>query len=392
MKFSGVWPGAAVLARRGSAGRRIDSWWKAFLLLLAVGLFPFAYAENKTSPQIPALRSSIASKTLLTDSTRLSDRVVAVGSNGVIVYSKDGVNWMQAQVPTQVLLTTVFFIDDREGWAAGHDTLILHTTDGGETWSIQYEDPITGGDLPKPILDIYFKDKQQGWAIGAFSLMLATQDGGATWETVDTSELYDLLENLGAEPEANFNAFHPFEDGFFIVGELGTLLYYRTTPEAAEGGEVPAADAGSESTAKPAAATGALTEGESAGDSVGPWRVFESPYAGSFFGVKRLRNGEILIYGLRGHLFRTARLGDPWVQLDTGGRTANINDVIELSSGEVIAVGGGGTLFRVDLQANKAALIPYAGFDGFVSVQEAGPDQLLLFGEAGVKPFAVPKP
>lgn len=384
------------LAGRSAASIRAPGtalrWLACWLGVLVVGALSPVQGQAKESLQIPALRSSIASKTLLTDSVRLSDRVVAVGSNGVILYSKDGVNWMQAQVPTQVLLTTVFFIDDREGWAAGHDTLILHTTDGGESWTIQYEDPITGGDLPKPILDIYFKDKQHGWAIGAFSLMLETQDGGATWETVDTSELYDLLESLDAEPEANFNAFYPFEDGFFIVGELGTLLYYRTTPEAPEGGEAPAADAGSQSAAETAAATGTLAEGESAGDSVGPWRVFESPYAGSFFGVKRLRNGEILIYGLRGHLFRTARLGDPWVQIDTGGRTANINDVIELASGAVIAVGAGGTLFRIDLQANKAALIPYAGFDGFVSAQEIGPNQLLLFGEAGVKPFALPKP
>lgn len=393
MKFSGVWPGVAVLARCGSAGRRIDRCWKAFLLLLTIGLFPLAYAESKTSLQIPALRSSIASKTLLTDSVRLSDRVVAVGSNGVILYSKDGVEWIQAEVPTQVLLTTLFFIDDREGWAAGHDTLILHTTDGGETWAIQYEDPITGGDLPKPILDIYFKDKRHGWAIGAFSLMLATRDGGVTWETVDTSELYDLLEKLGAEPEANFNAFYPFDDGFFIVGELGTLLYYRTAAEEDTDGESAAIDGNLESAADTGAAAAPATGDERAEGSVaGPWRVFESPYAGSFFGVKRLRNGEILIYGLRGHLFRATRLGDPWVQIDTGDRTANINDVIELSSGEVIAVGAGGTLFRIDLQANKAVLIPYGGFDGFVSVQEAGPHQLLLFGEAGVKPFTLPQP
>lgn len=392
MKFSGVWPGTAILARRGSAERRIDSWWKVFLLSMSVGLVSLAYAENKTSLQVPALRSSIASKTLLTDSVRLSDRVVAVGSNGVIVYSKDGMEWIQAEVPTQVLLTTVFFIDDREGWAAGHDTLILHTTDGGETWAIQYEDPITGGDLPKPILDIYFKDKHHGWAVGAFSLMLETRDGGATWETVDTSDLYDLLESLGEEPEANFNAFYPFDDGFFIVGELGTLLYYRTTVETGEGGEAAAVDGGSQSAGEADAAATPEADDEQPEGAAGPWRVFESPYAGSFFGVKRLRNGEILVYGLRGHLFRAARLGDPWVQIDTGDRTANINDVIELGSGEVIAVGAGGTLFRIDLQANQAVLIPYGGFDGFVSVQEAGSNQLLLFGEAGVKPFTLPQP
>lgn len=355
-------------------------------LLLAVFWTVSEPVDAGESVQIPALRSTIASRSLLTDSIRLTDRVVAVGGNGVIVYSKGGGDWIQAQVPTQVLLTSVFFIDDKEGWAAGHDTLILHTTDGGENWSIQYEDPITGGDLPKPILDIYFQDKSRGWAIGAFSLMLETRDGGATWETVDTGELYDLLEGLELEPEPNFNAFLKTETGFFIVGELGTLLHYNTTDAMAQkdAGALPppAADAGE---------AGGVVDSE-ASRVAGPWRVFESPYKGSYFGVGQLRNGEVLIYGLRGHLFRAPRLGDAWTAIDTGGRTANINDIVERSDGSVIAVGAGGTLFRIESQANVATLIPYAGFDGFVSVEEVGPNELLLFGDAGAKVFALPQP
>lgn len=356
----------------------------AISLVLAMGVVIPGHVDAAESVQIPALRSSIASKTLLTDSARLSDRVVAVGSNGVIVYSKNNTDWVQAEVPTQVLLTTVFFIDDKEGWAAGHDTLILHTTDGGESWSIQYEDPITGGDLPKPILDIHFRDKSHGWAIGAFSLMLETQDGGTTWETVDTGDLYDLLESLDLEPEANFNAFLKTERGFFIVGELGTLLHYNTE-EVDEGAGVSAA------------AGEAVAEGEAAAEGaasrkVGPWEVFASPYNGSYFGVSQLRSGELLIYGLRGHIFRAEQLGDAWTPVDTGGRTANINRIIERENGDVLAVGGGGTLFRVDMGTSRASLIPYAGFDDFVSVEDAGSNELLLFGSAGTKVFALPNP
>lgn len=354
------------------------------LLLAMISVLP-GNANAGESVQIPALISSIASKTLLTDSVRLSDRVVAVGSHGVIVYSKNNIDWVQAKVPSQVLLTTVFFIDDKEGWAAGHDTLILHTTDGGESWSIQYEDPITGGDLPKPILDIYFKDKLHGWAIGAFSLMLETQDGGANWEIVDTGDLYDLLESLDLEPEPNFNAFLKTDRGFFIVGELGTLLHYDT--EMAEAEAVP--DAAVEEPAS-AAAEGVPTAEAEPSHKVGPWQVFESPYSGSYFGVSQLRNGEFLIYGLRGHIYRATQLGGPWTAIDTGGRIANINKVIERENGEAIAVGAGGTLFRIGAGATKASLIPYAGFDGFVSVEKAGPNELLLFGDAGVKVFTLP--
>lgn len=389
MTFRVVSEKASRGVQRGLTIRRYGRLLAASLLLT---LLPAAHAEDQKSVQIPALSSKMAGKTLMTDSVKLSDRVVAVGSNGVIAYSRNGTEWIQAQVPTQVLLTTVFFVDDKEGWAAGHDTLILHTKDGGETWAIQYEDPITGGDLPKPILDIYFDDKQRGWAIGAFSLLLETRDGGATWETVDTGDLYDLLEGMELEPEPNFNAFHRMDDGFFIVGELGTLLHYGIAPKTATGDADGTDPAAVEPATDPESESDTPEEDEQPADSAGPWRVFESPYAGSFFGVNQLRDGQVMIYGLRGHLFSATRLGEPWVEIDTGGSTANINDVIELDSGEVIAVGSGGAMFRVDLAANRATSIRYGGFDGFVSVQADGPNQLLLFGDAGAKVFKLPQP
>lgn len=360
-------------------------------VILLASLCIVGGVQAAESKQIPAIRSALASKALLTDSARLSDRVVAVGAYGNIVYSKDGKTWVQANVPSQVLLTTVFFVDDREGWAAGHDTLILHTTDGGESWVIQYEDLVPGGDLPKPILDIYFADKLHGWAIGAFSLMLVTEDGGVSWNTVDTSGLYEQLEAADNEPEPNFNAFHPLGDGFLIVGELGTLLYYdpkvNVSDDAGDSG-VPAdnaedidatEDAGDEED------SGADGHSAANGPTSAAWRIIASPYVGSFFGVKQLSSGELLIYGLRGHLFRSRDAGNSWTPIDTGGITANINGVLELDGGEVVLAAGGGNLFRLRPGSAAVERIPYPGFNGFTSVEKMGADELLLFGDAGAQ-------
>ena len=62
--------------------------------------------------------------------------IVAVGEYGNVVLSDDdGKTWRQAKsVPTQVTFTAVAFVDDKNGWAVGHDTVILHTSDAGETW------------------------------------------------------------------------------------------------------------------------------------------------------------------------------------------------------------------------------------------------------------------
>lgn len=347
--------------------------WHARLTLLLVGLFAVLDVGAAESVQIPAVPAGLAGKALLTDSARLSDRVVAVGAYGDIVYSRDGKTWTQAKVPSQVLLTTVFFVDDREGWAAGHDALILHTTDGGENWTIQYEDPVPGGDLPKPILDIYFADKLHGWAVGAFSLLLTTEDGGAHWKTVSTSRLASQLEAADQESEPNFNALLPVDDGFIIVGELGTVLHFD--PKSSTAGGAAAEDAeDADDTADPAP-----------GNS--PWRIIQSPYKGSFFGIKRLSSGDLFIYGLRGHLFKSSDRGATWTAIDTGGVTTNLNDIIELDGGNAIIVGSGGTLFRLPAGATTAQRIPYPGFNGFMSVQKAAPDALLLFGDAGAQVF-----
>ena len=387
MDFMQCRPFAAIRFRRADKVARVFRWTGlGRLMLLFAGALVAGGAGAGESVQIPAIASAFASKALLTDSVRLSDRVVAVGAYGDIVYSRDGKTWIQARVPSQVLLTTVFFVDDREGWAAGHDTLILHTTDGGENWNIQYEDPVPGGDLPKPILDIFFADKLHGWAAGAFSLLLVTEDGGAHWRTVGTDRLKDQLEAADQEPEPNFNALLPVDDGFLIVGELGTLLHYDPTARSAAD-EGPASNDDVEDTGEDSGDDGGKADAAAVNPPNSPWRIIKSPYQGSFFGIKQLHSGELFIYGLRGHIFRSADRGATWTPIDTGGVTNNINDIIEMDGGDAVIVGSGGTLFRLKAGATTAQRIPYPGFNGFMSAQRLGTDALLLFGDAGAQVF-----
>jgi len=311
-------------------------------------------------PQLPAVQSPLASRALLTDAARAGHRIVAVGADGNIVYSDDeGGHWRQAeQVPTQVLLTAVAFADDRHGWAAGHDSLILRTTDGGLNWAIVYENRIPDGDVPKPILDLHFADPLHGIAVGAFAFMLTTSDGGIHWREVDTGGLRDLLSAAGQEPEPNLNAIAPLGDGFLIAGELGTLLHYRP---------------GFDPEPEPAS----------------PWRVIPSPYGGSFFGIEASAPDDLLIYGLRGHCYRSGDAGQTWREVATD-TTANLYDMVRLDNGDLIAVGAGGLILRLPAGRTGAERLPYAGFDGFLSVQRTAAGGLLLFGEAGVQHFGLP--
>jgi len=334
-----------------------------FGLLLGAGLAGPGQAADQPD-QLTAVQSALASKALLTDSARAGKRIVAVGAYGNIVYSDDGgEHWQQAvQVPTQVLLTAVTFIDERNGWAAGHDSLILRTRDGGVNWEIVYQDPVPAGDVPKPILDIRFSDPLHGVAVGAFAFMLITADGGEHWQVIDTAHLYDLLEAAGLEPEPNFNAVAARDDGFLIAGELGTLLFYR--PGTAPGNGAPDGPAS-------------------------PWRILPSPYRGSFFGVDVLRSGELLIYGLRGHCYRSRDGGNSWSEIPTD-TTANLYATTETEAGDLIVVGAGGTLLRLPSGGGGVERIPYGGFNGFASVQRLDDRHLLLFGDAGAQRLALP--
>jgi photosystem II stability/assembly factor-like uncharacterized protein len=67
------------------------------------------------------------------------------------------------------------FVSARQGWVAG-DERILATSDGGQSWTTQYNGP---ADLD----ELDFTDAEHGWAVGE-DAMLATSDGGATWTAV----------------------------------------------------------------------------------------------------------------------------------------------------------------------------------------------------------------
>lgn len=325
------------------------------LTLLASICAPMVVIAEE-SAQRPAVMSPLASKVLLTDSARLpSGRYVGVGLYGSIVYSDDqGKTWQSAKSPTQVLLTNVFFLDDKLGWAGAHDTLILHTKDGGKTWEIQHEDPIPGGDIPKPVLDIHFTDAKTGYAIGAYGLMLETSDGGQSWKSIDTLALYDRLDELGMEPEPNFNYMIPFGENILIVGELGTILVFNPR---------------------------AQTEDER-------WQIVESPYEGTLFGVSELSSGELYIYGLRGNIYRTLDKGQTWQKIETGV-IANIYGCTEMPDGRIVFFGANGTILTMNSGDAKTHKYPYPDFDTKITAELVAGNDLLVFGSRGVSTLTI---
>ena len=320
-------------------------------------------AVAQTDDLKPAILSLKSSTSLLLDVEKAGDRLVAVGARGHIVYSDNqGESWLQAPVPVRQLLTAVDFVDDRHGWAVGHDSLILHTSDGGESWEVQYRDPEIEapddegfGFLEKPLMDVWFRDTRNGLAVGAYGLLLRTEDGGQNWEDAT----YDIDNPDGF----HYNALTEIRNsGLFLVGEMGTM--YRSADY-----------------------------GES-------WETLtEMPYDGSWFGVAGTGEaGGVLAWGLRGNMFRSNDFGDTWQQVElktpnNGKLGSTLAGGQLMDDGRVVVVGVGGVVasssdrgrsFDVTIRSDRVALANAVGLPdgGLVLVGQRGAVKANEHGES----------
>jgi len=133
----------------------------------------------------------------------------AAGGEGTIIHTTDGgTTWTAQTSNTTEGLDGVEFVDAMTGWIVGQDGTILHTTDGGTTWTAQTSN--TTQDLNR----MHFLDATTGWIVGETGTILHTTDGGTTW-TAQTSNTSLRLSDI---------AFGDANNGW-IVGFNGTLLY-----------------------------------------------------------------------------------------------------------------------------------------------------------------------
>ncbi len=90
--------------------------------------------------------------------------------------------WTMVSITNYYDIMDIFFVDENNGWICTYDAMntlqkeILHTTDGGMNWSVQYRDT-TPYSIP---LDMKFIDINNGWVVGG-GCVLRTTDGGNNW-------------------------------------------------------------------------------------------------------------------------------------------------------------------------------------------------------------------
>jgi photosystem II stability/assembly factor-like uncharacterized protein len=274
-------------------------------------------AERHLEP-FPASISPVASTSAILGVSRAGNRIVAVGDHGVILLSDDGVTFRQAkQVPVSSGLTSVSFVDERNGWAAGHWGVVLHTADGGDTWTLQRVDT----SVDRPIFSIHFWNTNDGVAVGLWSLILRTKDAGKTWvpiKPVSPPELQKTEINL-------FSIFGTAPNDLFVAGERGYVL------RSFDGGET--------------------------------WNYANVGVKASLWAGAQNHLGDIFVGGLRGAFLHSTDKGRTWQSIDLKTKSS-ITDI--KASGENVAAFGldgltafskdGGVTFTTVIRANKRAI------------------------------------
>lgn len=305
-------------------------------LVLALTTSPLAIAQDgdETLDIEYAEIQPLATESLLLDVIRApGGHLLAVGERGHVVLSEQGDEWRQAKVvPTRSTLTTVESSGGRL-WAAGHDTVIITSGDGGETWTRQYFDP----ERQQPVMDLLFTDGRNGVAIGAYGLYMTTGDGGETW----------LDEVIDEENEYHLNDMVRFDDGRrLIAGEAG--YSYRSFDDGAS------------------------------------WEPLDLPYLGSMWGAQQMGAGCVLFFGLRGHILETCDFGDNWIEVRAD--TIASLSAAAFDQGKTVIVGNSGALLVREEGGPFAVRAHSSGVD-FASILALGGGRFILVGEDGTYHF-----
>ncbi len=322
-----------------------------------------------------AIDAPRAEASLLQDVVSSGDRLVAVGERGHILISTDqGASWQQvAGVPTRSMLISVTAAGERL-WAVGHDTSILQSQDGGASWQLVHAEP--GGD---PLLEVMFDAQGHGVAIGAYSLLMRSDDWGASWST---DYMVDLVSAPVDEDVSADNALNEMglidQDAMASYEDVGIEYHLNGLVQIDAQTLLVAAEAGHYYYST---------------DGGRLWAENRLDYEGSLFGVASSNNGNCLVmYGLRGHVFRNCsehqreRQLDAWQEIKTGsnaGLFAAADDGERTwlvgANGAIFSLSGNGEIsdFTVDQGDDFTAVMPLA-------------EGLLLLGESGpqIKPYA----
>lgn len=283
---------------RPAAGRA-QKWatteaWPAFGLVLLVAIAAVYSFSHRPLPPFPATQIH-ADRIMLNGLAAKGSRLVAVGEQGhILVADSPEGPWREAAVEKQrgSTLTQLAFAGGDVVLAVGHDSLILRSEDNGEIWKEVSFDP----ERSEPLLGIAGPYEGRLYAFGAFGQFLVSSDQGKTW----TREQHEPLS------DRHLNAMTRAADGsLLLVGERGLMAR--------------------------------------SADNGASWELLPEIYPGSFFGVLPLKDKGLVVFGMRGNVFRSND-GQNWQKSEVPEAVSLFGGTVT-SDGSIVLVGAGDAVF-----------------------------------------------
>ena len=168
-----------------------------------------------------------------------------------------------------------------------------------------------------------FTDENNGIAIGAYGLFYRTVDAGEHWTIEYHNEFLfpedqEYLAELKLQDEKayldeqssilpHFNRVVADGRTLYLVGEIGLIA--------------------------------------KSNDFGINWQKFDEIYPGSFYDINRTQQGNLVVVGLRGHIFRSLRNGTPWQESDSHV-TALLSAIVLTDDERIFVLGNNGVLLE----------------------------------------------
>jgi len=116
---------------------------------------------------------------------------IATGEMGALLLSRDfGRSWQRLREEEDVAWNDVAILDDGRLLVVGEFGRILLSDDQGQSWE-EIASPV-----PASLMSVQFRDALNGVAVGLEGALLVTRDGGRQWDSIDLGigeHLFDVL-------------------------------------------------------------------------------------------------------------------------------------------------------------------------------------------------------
>lgn len=231
---------------------------------------------------------------------------------------------------------------------------------------------------------VSFVDEKSGWVVGHWGVILHTQDGGETWQL--------QRDDLGAD-QPLFSVWFKDSQRGFAAGLFSLLLSTNDGGKTWEPIKLPAASGNRAADINlfsifPDREGNVLLTGEQglvyrSRDGGHSWDLMQTGAKGTFWTGCVLDDGTIVVAGLRGNIYRSQDAGASWARVEVASKSS-VTDMVQLPNGDLVLVGMDGTsllskdragTFSVQHRPDQAALTAVVANSSGVP---------LLFSQSGI--------